>query len=65
MTTALWWSLAAIGACIYCIARSVIDFRQRNYIWGTLGLMSGLLLLLVPMPTHAVKVELPQAAADS
>ncbi|QDX26540.1 hypothetical protein FPZ54_11240 [Sphingomonas suaedae] len=61
MNPALLWSAAVIGACVYCVARSMVDFRRRNYVWGALGLASGLLLLLVPMPTHAVKVELPQA----
>jgi hypothetical protein len=54
-----WWLLASGGAAIYCIARAVVDLRQRRYFWGALGIVSAAVLLLTPIKTHAVKIDLP------
>lgn len=55
----LLWSLAALAATLYCIARAIVDFRQRKYVWAVLGLGSAAILLLTPISTHAVKVDVP------
>jgi hypothetical protein len=48
------------AAAIFCLARGAVDLRQRRYAWGILGLASGLVLLVTPIPTHAVKFDLPR-----
>jgi hypothetical protein len=58
----LLWSLAALAAILYCVARAILDFRQRKYAWAALGLGSAVVLLLAPVTTHAVKVDLPISA---
>ncbi len=55
----LLWSVAALGATVYCIARAVVDFRQRMYVWSALGIASAAVFVLTPIQTHAVKVDLP------
>jgi hypothetical protein len=55
----LWFSIGALGAAIYCIARSVVDFRAKRFIWGSLGLLSAAVFLAAPVQTHAVKLDLP------
>jgi len=55
------WALAGIGASIYCIARGIVDLRSRNYVWGALGLVSAGIILLTPIQTHAVKLDLPMS----
>ena len=55
----IWWKLATFGVALYCLARGVIDLRQRRYIWGVLGIACGGMILFMPMPSHAVKVTLP------
>ncbi len=55
----LVWSLAAMSACLYCIARGILDLRQGKYVWGIAGIVSALIIMLTPLPTHAVKVDLP------
>lgn len=55
------WAIAAFCACLYCLVRGALDFRRGRYVWGALGMLSGLILLLMPMQTHAVKVDLPIA----
>jgi len=56
----LWtWIGSAVG--IFCIVRGGFDLRQHRYVWGGLGVLAGLSLMLVPIPTHAVKVDLPAA----
>ena len=62
MTT---WMLATLAAVLYCIVRGVTDLRRRQYVWGVLGTASGARLLLIPEPTHAVKVDLPGPAASA
>ena len=53
-------SVIALGlAAIYCVARAVVDLREKRYIWGALGVASALALVLIPVPTHAIKVEIP------
>lgn len=56
------WIYASHAASIYCIARGVVDLRQRRFLWGALGIVSGLLLGLTPIQSHAVKYDLPPPA---
>jgi len=58
----LIWSFAALAAAVYCIARAFVDFRQRKYIWGVLGIASAATFMLAPIQTHAVKIDLPAAS---
>lgn len=53
-----WWMLASGGAALYCIARAVVDVRQRRYLWAALGIISAAVLLLTQVKTHVVKVDL-------
>jgi hypothetical protein len=59
------WMLAGLVAAIYCIARGIVDLRQRRHVWGALGICIGAFLLLVPEPTHAVKLDLPMSTPDN
>ncbi len=58
-TGAYWWMLASCVAGIYCVVRAIADLRQRRYIWGAIGLISGAVLLLTPVQPRAVKIDLP------
>ncbi|MEH3158995.1 MAG: hypothetical protein PGN08_08725 [Sphingomonas taxi] len=55
------WTIAAIVAILYCLAKAIIDLRARRYAWGIAGLFSAAVLLLTPLPTRAIKVDLPIA----
>ena len=55
----LAWTIVAIAAAAYCIARGVVDLRQRRYAWGAIGIFAGAAILLTPVQTHAVKMDLP------
>jgi hypothetical protein len=46
-------------AVAFCIVRAVFDFRARRYAWGALGLIAGLTLVVTPIPTQAVRFDLP------
>jgi hypothetical protein len=54
---------ALIGAAIFCIARAIWDLKQRRYGWALAGFASGAALILAPIPSHAVKIELPLSSA--
>jgi hypothetical protein len=59
MWASILWPVAASAAAIYCIAKALIDLRARRYAWGIVGLASAAVLLLTPIQTHAVKIDLP------
>ena len=53
---AFQWAALAVG--IFCVIRGVADLRARRYVWGALGVLAGLVLLLTPFATEAVKFDL-------
>ncbi|EQB30664.1 hypothetical protein M529_18145 [Sphingobium ummariense RL-3] len=54
------WGMAFAG--VFCLARAAVDFREKRYVLCALGLISGGIILLTPIPTHAVKIDLPTAS---
>lgn len=53
------WFWASLVAAIYCLARGIIDLRARSYIWGAVGVLSGLVILATPAPLHVLSIKLP------
>jgi predicted PurR-regulated permease PerM len=60
MSTPLLMSLMAATA-LYCVVQALRDFRRKNYVWGAIGVALTLAILAIPVPTHAVKIDLPIA----
>lgn len=58
------WIVAGLFATVYCVARAVRDLRQKEYAWAALGLASAVILVSIPVQTHAVKVTLPELQAQ-
>ncbi len=54
------WGMALAG--VFCLVRSILDFREKRYVLGVLGLVSGGIILLTPIPTHAIKIDLPRTS---
>ena len=53
------FTLVATGvAVLYCLGRAVVDFRQRRFGWAAAGLICAILLLSIPIETHAVKYDI-------
>lgn len=57
MQSQLFWTLLALIA--FCSVQAVRDLRRRNYPMAGLAALCVLLILLAPLQTHAVKVDLP------
>ena len=55
----LAFTIVAIAAAAYCIARAVIDLREKRFVWAAIGAVVGAAILFTPIQTHAIKVELP------
>lgn len=55
----LLWSIAALTAAIYCIAKAVIDLRARRFMWAIVGILGAVIFMLTPIQTRAVKADLP------
>lgn len=47
---------------IYCAVQAVREYRRGAYLMAAAGAACALLLLLLPIQSHAVKVDLPHAA---
>ncbi|WP_417618168.1 hypothetical protein [Parasphingorhabdus sp.] len=58
------WPFLLLLAGIYCIARAVSDFRQKNYVWAAFGLLGAAAIFLMPMEGHAIKVDLPAPSSS-
>jgi hypothetical protein len=55
--------IVTLASSLYCLARSLTDFRQRRFAWGAIGLGCATLLLLTPLENQASKYDLPPAVA--
>ena len=53
-------AIILVLAGLYCLGRGVMDLRAKRWIWGALGLVSGIAIMAAPIPTQ-VQVELPAA----
>jgi hypothetical protein len=53
------WASIVLAVALFCIVRGIVDVRQRRYAWGAVGIIAGLALLLTPIETHAVRLDLP------
>ena len=52
-----------IVVTIFCGVRTYRDFASGNVTWGTISLVvtiGALIAILVPIPTHAIKIDLPR-----
>jgi hypothetical protein len=58
MDTMIWMLLMLLVAA-YCIVQIVRDYRRGDHVMAVAGLACVLLLLLTPIKTHAVKLDLP------
>jgi hypothetical protein len=52
------WIYASMAAALYCLVRGIVDLRERRFVWAALGIVSGLVLMLTPIRSHAVKYDL-------
>jgi len=55
----LFWMIAWNLAAGYCVARAIQDLRARSYVWAALGILAAGAIFTIPIPTHAVKIEVP------
>lgn len=53
---------AVIG--IYCAAQAVRDFRARRYAWAVAGAIFAPVLFAIPIPTYAVKLDMPRTMSS-
>jgi hypothetical protein len=50
---------------IYCVVQAVRDYRRGAYVMAAAGAACALLLLLLPIKSHAVKIDLPRSTATA
>ncbi len=59
----VWGALLVLAGAVFCIARGIVDIRQRRYAWGIVGLSVGLALLVAPVTNLSIKLNLPPPAS--
>lgn len=64
MASSWFWMAALLAVIVYCVVQSIRDFRARRYLWGSAAAMSAAVLVMMPVQSHVVTVDLPLAAAD-
>ena len=57
------WAWVILAAGTFCVVRGIVDVRNRHYLWGVLGIVAGLAILLTPFSSQAVKFDVPSTAA--
>ena len=58
-STAGLWTFVPFLAGIYCLYQAVRDYRRRDYVMAACGAACMFLLWAMPIPSHAVKIDLP------
>ena len=61
MGSSWFWIAASTAILAYCVAQAIRDFRAKRYGWAAAAAIAAILLLTMPIQTHAVKVDLPIA----
>ena len=52
-----------IVVTVFCAVRTFRDFASGNIAWGIISLLvtvAAVIAISVPIPTHAVKIDLPR-----
>jgi len=49
---------------LFCLAVGIRALRRREYIWAALAFGCVAILILTPIPTKAVKFDIPRAGSD-
>ena len=56
------WMVVLLLVSIYCVAQAVRDYRRGAYVMAAAGAACALALLLLPIESRAVKLDLPRAS---
>ncbi|HEY0623805.1 hypothetical protein [Sphingomonas sp.] len=62
MPNSWFWRAALTAVIVYCVAQAVRDLRAKRYAWAAAAVIAAALLLIMPVQTHAVKIDLPAAS---
>jgi len=54
-----FWISALTAVIIYCVVQAVRDFRAKRYAWALAAMLSAVILMAMPMKSHAIKIDLP------
>ena len=58
------WTWVVFAVAGFCIVRGVTDVVKGRTLWGILTIGAGLLLVLTPIPSRAVKFDVMPPPSD-
>ncbi len=47
------------AAIIWLVALGIRDLRRKAYLWGAMSLLVAAAVILLPVPSHTVTIDLP------
>ena len=51
--------IGMLGAAAFCLAVGIRDLRRKQYVWSAFAFASFVILIVTPIPTHAMKIDVP------
>ena len=64
LLASLWpWALVLVAA--YCLVQIIRDCRAGHYLWAVAGVICLAVLLITPIQSRALKLDLPAGAEDA
>jgi hypothetical protein len=55
-----FWTAALLLIAVYCLVQAIRDIRGKHYAMAALGFLCAALLLLMPIRSQVVKLDLPE-----
>jgi len=51
--------IGLLAVALFCLVIGIRDLRRKEYVWATLAFVAFAIVAVIPIPTHAVKVDVP------
>ena len=57
--------IGILAVALFCLAVGIRDLRRKDYVWSALAFASLVIVALIPIPTHAVKFDIPAQTSST
>ncbi|WP_296716808.1 hypothetical protein [Erythrobacter sp.] len=54
-----YWVFVPVVAAIWLVVLGIREFRRKDHAWGMIDIVIAVSLLLIPIPSHSVTIDLP------
>jgi multisubunit Na+/H+ antiporter MnhB subunit len=57
--------VGVLAVAAFCLAVGIRDLRRKDYVWAALAFAALVIVGLIPIPTHAVKFDIPAQTSST